>query len=301
MMQAYLWRLICVCCLLGGISLPSQAKIIISAEHDSPAVRSFAHELIQALPKHVINYMPRAQLEAKQQFSADTQLILLGPALLKWRLQFTQSTPATLIMQVSRVQAYQQLSNQRPQHLTFLWSDPPVERQLALLKAMQPDAKNIGVLYGNHSSFLTKEVEQAAQAENLTLHKYYWPDSHDARSLARLLNKTDALLGLDDLDIYNPTTIKSILLSSYARKQALIGPTAAFIKAGSLSSTYSDKEDWLHSLQALLKTPADTWPHSVYPTEYKVLINPQVARSLGIQGSRPTQLLKQIKRYRYAP
>ena len=111
----------------------------------------------------------------------------------------------------------------------------------------------------------------------------------------------DALLGLDDANIYNPTTIKSILLSSYARKQALIGPTAAFIKAGSLSSTYSDKDDWLHSLQVLLQMPSDTWPHSFYPEEFKVRVNQQVARSLRIQNMRPQKLKKQLKQARPTP
>ncbi len=300
-MLASIWRIFCLCSVLCSISLPAHALIILSAEYDSPAVRSFTQELAQALPEHSIKYVPRPQLVTQENFSADTQLILLGPKLLDWRLQLSKSSPATLIMQVSRVQAYKRLANQQPQHLTFLWNDPPVSRQIALLKAMQPDLQNIGVLYGNHSSFLLKETEQAMQAEGLTLHKYYWPDSYDARSLAFLLSQTDALLGLDDANIYNPTTIKSILLSSYARKQALIGPTAAFIKAGSLSSTYSDKDDWLHSLQVLLQMPSDTWPHSFYPEEFKVRVNQQVARSLRIQNMRPQKLKKQLKQARPTP
>lgn len=297
-MWVYVWRLAGLCCLLCCVDLRAHAQVILSAESDSPAVRNFTQELAQALPEHGIQYMPRSELESRSNFSADTQLILLGPALLDWRLELKQSSPATLIMQVSRVQAYQRLSNQQPQHLTFLWSDPPLNRQIALLKAMLPGLKNIGVLYGNHSSFLLKEVEQIMQAENLTLHKYYWPDSYDARSLADLLNKTDVLLGLDDTRIYNPSTIKSILLSSYARKQTLIGPTAAFIKAGSLSSTYSDKDDLLSTLQRVLKTPSATWPHSLYPDEFKVKVNQQVARSLGIQKTRSSTLAKQLKQPR---
>lgn len=300
-MWAYLWRLLGLCCLLLSISTSGQAQVIISAEQDSPAVRSFAQELAQRLPAFTIDYMPRAQLEAQSQFSEDTQLILLGPELLQWRLQLTHSNPYTLIMQVSRVQAYQQLKHQHPQHLTFLWSDPPIKRQIALLKAMQPDVKHVGVLYGDHSAFLMTEVEQAMQAQGLVLHKYYWPNSYDARGLGRLLNKTDALLGLDDLQIYNPTTIKSILLSSYARKQALIGPTAAFIKAGSLASTYSDKDDWLHSLQTLLNRPTQSWPREAYPDAFKILVNQQVARSLGLQNHHPSELIKVLQQPRYTP
>lgn len=300
-MQAYLWRLACLLCVLLCSSASLQAQIILSAELDSPNVRHFADALAQALPLQNVSYMPRSELQAQSQFAADTRLILLGPALLDWRLQLTHSAPATLIMQVSRVQAHQRLTNQQPQKLTFLWSDPPLERQIVLLKTILAGRKNIGVLYSNHSAFLLKEIKQAVQAQNLTLHTYYWPDSYDAGSLVRLLNKTDVLLGIDDADIYNPSSIKSILLSSYARKQALIGPTAAFIKAGSLASTYSDKDDWLRSLQKLLTTPTESWPRSFYPEEFKVMLNQQVARSLGIETHQPSDLAEQLKQPRIAP
>lgn len=295
------WLLFCAACLLCSIVLPARAQIILSAEHDSVAVRNFTETLAQALPDLDIQYVPRAQLTTQTQFSTDTQLILLGPKLLDWRLQLTEQAPATLMLQVSRVQAYQRLANQSPNQLTFLWSDPPFKRQIALLKTMLPGLKNIGVLYGNHSSFLLAEIEEALQAENLILHKYYWPDSYDARSLSRLLERTDVLLGIDDANIYNPTTIKSILLSSYARKQTLIGPTAAFIKAGSMASTYSDQNDWIQTLSRLLQTPPSTWPSSQYPSDFKVMINQQVARSLGIQKNHAAQIKKQLQERRQTP
>lgn len=295
------WLLLCIACLLCGIAVPAAAQIILSSEHDSSSVRNFTQALAQALPHLEIKYVPRTQLTTQAQFSDDTQLILLGPALLDWRLQLTESAPATLILQVSRVQAYQRLANQRPKQLTFLWSDPPFERQVALLKTMLPGLKNIGVLYGNHSSFLLPEIKQAIQSEGLTLHKYYWPDSYDARSLSLLLEETDVLLGIDDSTIYNPATIKSILLSSYARKQTLIGPTAAFIKAGSLASTYSDQDAWIKTLSHLLQTPAENWPSSQYPSTFKVLINQQVARSLGIQKNRASLVTQQLQQHRQAP
>ncbi len=295
------WLVLCKAFVLCSMTLPAYAQIILSATHDSPTVRNFTHLLAQALPELEIQYMPRAQLTAQQQFSSDTQLILLGAELLDWRLQLTGQTPATLMLQVSRVQAYQRIANQRPSQITFLWSDPPLQRQIALIKEMLPGLQNVGVLYGNHSSFLLSEIEHALHAENLTLHKYYWPDSYDARRLSNLLEKTDVLLGLDDTTIYNPSTIKSILLSSYARKQTLIGPTAAFIKAGSLASTYSDQEDWIQTLSRLLKTPPSRWPSSQYPSDFKVKINHQVARSLGIQKNSARLIQQQLQQRKDTP
>ena len=294
-MLKHAWLLLCTACLLCSTALSTHAQIILSAEFDSSTVRNFTQRLAHALPNHDIQYVPRAQLTTQTQFPEETQLILLGPTLLDWRLQLSEQAPPTLILQISRVQTQQRIAKQQPKKITFLWSDPPLERQVALLKAMLPGLKNVGVLYGKDSAFLLPEIEQTLQAENLTLHKSYWPGSYDAHSLSLLLEQTEVLLGIDDSAIYNPTTIKSILLSSYARKKTLIGPTAAFIKAGSLASTYSDQDDWIQTLSKLLQTPSSAWPSSQYASDYKVMINRQVARSLGIQNNRAKQVQQQLQ------
>ena len=73
-MWAYLRHVIGV--LLCAISLVSQAQVIISAERDSPAVRSFAQDLANTMPALTVTYMPRAQLEAQPRFAEKTRLIL---------------------------------------------------------------------------------------------------------------------------------------------------------------------------------------------------------------------------------
>ena len=77
--------------------------------------------------------------------------------------------------------------------------------------------------------------------------------------------------------------MKNLLLSSYAQQLPLVGPNAGFVRAGSLASTYSDQTDWLAVLDRLLDQPPASWPRSLYPEHFKVLGNPQVARSLGIE------------------
>lgn len=305
-MLAYLLRFAAMCSVLCSFSLSALAQVIISAERDSPAVRDFALELAQTLPTHNIIYMPRSQLEQQQHFSADTQLVLLGPQLLDWRLKLSHANPPTLIMQVSRVQANQRTQQKQAKHLTFIWSDPPIERQIALLKTMQPGIRHVGVLFSGDSVFLLPEIMQALQAADLLMYTYGWPGPawsgrNDTRGLNDLMDSTQVLLGIDDMQVYNPNTIKRILLSNYARKKGLIGPTAAFVKAGSLASSYSSKENWLKTLHDLLKTPTEQWPPSLYPDTFEVLVNQQVVRSLGIQSNTPTELNKSIQHYRLAP
>lgn len=278
-------RLLRACLLAGalGWSLAGGAsEILIAASHDSPALQRFVAALQQRRPDERVRLLPSHERTTPDALPADARLILLGADLLDWRLGHAAGPP-TLILQISRLQAQQRLGEQRPPRLTLLWSDPPPARQLQLIRRLLPQARRVGVLYSAHSVVLADELRRMTAPPGLTLEFQYWPDTGDSQPLNRLLDSSDVLLGLDDPTLYNPSSIKGILLASYGRKQALIGPTAAFIRAGSLSSTYSDQQDWLASLDALLDRAPRHWPRAAYPAHFKVLSNPQVARSLGIE------------------
>jgi len=200
---------------------------------------------------------------------------------LEWRLSETAGPPA-LAMRVSRVQAEQRLGKLRPAYLSLLWSDPPLDRQLRLTRYLLPEARRIGVLYAEHSRFLVEEARRAAKPMGLEIIAEPWPDLRDNRPLQTLLQSSDVLLGIDDLQLYNSKTAKSLLLSSYGRQMALIGPNAGFVRAGALASTLSNQDDWLAVLDRLLDQAPGKWPRALYPEHFRVVGNQQVARALGI-------------------
>jgi hypothetical protein len=274
-----------VCLVVSGLlcSLPAHAvDILLTGAEDSPGVQSFTQALSELRPTDSVRFQPLASLPAPGKLPGATRLILLDLPSLDWRLQDSQGPP-TLVLRISRLQARQRLNNLLPSHLSLLWSDPPIERQLRLTRLILPQARRVGVLYDRHSEFLLKELRLAALPLGLEIVTERWDNTSDSRPLQTLLKNSDVLLGLDDPDLYNPKTAKNLLLSSYARQMALIGPNAGFVKAGSLASTYSDQSDWLAILDTLLDQPTANWPRTLYPKHFKVLSNPQVARSLGIE------------------
>ncbi|MEO6677147.1 MAG: ABC transporter substrate-binding protein [Pseudomonas sp.] len=277
-------RLAGLCLVIGMLcSLPANAlEILLTGAEDSPGVQSFTQALSELRPTDNVRFQPLASLPAPGKLPSGTRLILLDLPSLDWRLQDSQG-PATLVLRISRLQARQRLNNLLPTHLSLLWSDPPLERQLRLIRLILPQVRRVGVLYDQHSEFLLKELRVAALPLNLEIVTEPWDNTNDSRPLQTLLKTSDVLLGLDDPDLYNPKTVKNLLLSSYARQMALIGPNAGFVKAGSLASTYSDQTDWLAILDDLLDRPPASWPRTLYPRHFKVLSNPQVARSLGIE------------------
>lgn len=275
-------RWLCWLCLALQVPSGQAAEVLLTALEDSLGIRAFTAELARQRPQDRVRFRLLAELPAPGRLPDATRLILLDSASFGWRLQESRG-PATLVLLINRVQARQRLGSYRPPRLTLLWSDPPPDRQLKLIRQILPDARRIGVLYGRNSAFLLEELRKAAQPLALEIIGQSWTDTTDNRSVQALLKQSDVILGLDDADLYNSKTAKNLLLSSYAGQRALIGPSAAFVKAGSLASTYSDQADWLAIVNDVLDQPASNWPRALYPNRFKVASNRQVARSLGIE------------------
>ncbi|OCR23746.1 ABC transporter substrate-binding protein [Pseudomonas syringae] len=271
-------------CIVTGLLLANSAcaaDVLLTATEDSPEVQAFVSDLAQRRPEDSVRFATTGRLPVPGKIPEHTRLILLDPGSLDWRLLDSQG-PATLVLRISRIEAHQRLAEKRPPNLSLLWSDPPVSRQLKLIRQLLPQARQVGVLFDSDSQFLLKETRHAAAPMGLKIVSQSWRSVADNRPLSALLNRSDVLLGLDDTELYNARTAKNLLLSSYAQQLALLGPNAGFVTAGSLASTYSDQHDWLDTLDELLDMPPASWPRAFYPPYFKVVSNPRVARSLGI-------------------
>ncbi|MEW4391141.1 ABC transporter substrate-binding protein [Pseudomonas paraeruginosa] len=275
------------------------AQLILVSASQGAALGAFRDALAQRRPQDRVELRTPAALPDGSTFASDTRLLLLGPEALAWRLRQRQAPP-TLALLLSRVDGQRLLpaANDRRGHsvegLCVLWSDPPAARQLRLARLILPGIQRIGVLYGKDSEFLLEELRREARSQGLQLFVANSSGNDDPRPLQFLLGNSDLLLGIDDKQLYNSQSIKSLLLGSYAKNRALLGPTAAFVKAGSLASSYSDQEDWLDTLDELLGQPPRRWPPSLYPGHFKVLGNRQVARSLGIDLASDAELGRRL-------
>ncbi|QRY76924.1 ABC transporter substrate-binding protein [Pseudomonas sp. PDNC002] len=278
-------------CLFAGTV---QARdILLVSNESSPALQDFAQALAQRRPQDSVRLESPDNLPPAARLDGETRLLLLGTAALNWRIASDHAPPALTLL-VSRVEARQVLGKREPADLSLLWSDPPPARQLQLALQLTPRPKRIGVLLGPTSEFLLDELARAAEKLGVELVSALQVRADDTRPLRELLGHSDLLLGLDDKQLYNAQTIKGLLLSAYAENHALIGPTAAFVKAGSLASTYSDQNDWLDTLDPLLDQAPAQWPRSLYPERFKVQSNRQVARSLGIDLPDDAQLAQRL-------
>jgi putative ABC transport system substrate-binding protein len=114
----------------------------------------------------------------------------------------------------------------------------PLETQFAWMQKLLPDVASIGVIYQpSENQKRIRAAADIARKAGLRLEAYevdapqYIPEALD--SLSR---RAEALWGLADSMTLSPSMAKNILLFSFRNNIPLIGPSAAWVKAGALYS-----------------------------------------------------------------
>ena len=106
----------------------------------------------------------------------------------------------------------------------------------------------------------------------------------DIGELLGRIGRSEALLALPDSAVYNPENVRSILLATYRRKQAVIGFSSDMVKVGALATTYSEIEDINAQVAevAAAFVASGELPAPQFPRYFHTVINEGVAHSLDI-------------------
>lgn len=172
-----------------------------------------------------------------------------------------------------------------PGQITGVLYDVPLIRQALTGKAILPQATKIALLATADSVELYEPLIDELPAYGMSARIFLVEDNEELiPTLVRALGYGDFLLAAPDSAIYNPRTIKHILLTAYRRNQIVIGPTQAYVKAGSLASSYAPFPEMVEMADEFLATffETGTFPAPSYPEDFRVEVNAQVARSLNI-------------------
>lgn len=185
---------------------------------------------------------------------------------------------------------------------TAIFIDQPFSRQLRLLRAALPMIRRIGILVGPSSAPYVTELRRAL-AHTARLDVQWVRAPGDVMpALQRTLARSDAIFALPDPLVYNPTTAKNILLTTYRHRVPVVGFSKAYVKAGAIAAVYSTPEHVGAQLAELLLELASQQglrlPPPAYPHHYDVAVNPTVANSLGIHLL-PAGELRAILRHDY--
>ncbi len=212
-----------------------------------------------------------------QQYKA---VVLVGSTVLD---QWTGSSLPTVAILVS----YKQAQQHKNILASSVYADPPLSRQVLLAIELLGERNPIGILFKNRQQLIDYNIEDVSVEtwRQMKIGLYFSDESESiAHALVPLLNNNNALVGIYDNDLYSPESIKTILISAYRQNVPLIGPSAAYLKAGALASTYSNLDDTALRLSEVLKQGFTTnkWPAADYNPYFHVGFNEQVGRSLNI-------------------
>ena len=170
--------------------------------------------------------------------------------------------------------------------MTAIYLNQPIHRQAHLVAAIMQGKRNVGILYSNATRDLD-ELRQVFKEHALRLQEQRVDQSQTLPGALQelLLGRSDILFALPDADIYNDSTIRNILLATYRRGIPLIGYSAGYVKAGALCAIFSSPTQIATQTALLIAKFNDTHmlPASQYSREFEVMVNTQVADSLGFQ------------------
>mgnify|MGYP001005544765 CR=1 FL=1 len=256
-------------------SAASSADIAFVVRERQPMAEQMAKTVAQSLliPSQLII------LEDDQtDWSSFDAIVLLGePVLDAWQVRTDRPVLAVF---VSR-----EIAQHRSNVLTSaIYVEPPLSRQIALSKILLGMDAHLGVLVSKaFAASAADEVAKLKRDEFVNI--YPLPDlSSLNRTLIDLLADNQALVGVYDSELYSPSNIKNILITAYRQNRPLIGPSSAYIKAGSLASTYSDLDDVSKRLIEILSAGLNNkqWAKQDYNPYFQVRYNEQVGRSLNL-------------------
>ena len=174
------------------------------------------------------------------------------------------------------------IEKQNGHQVGAIFVDQPLDRRFEFIQDYFPTIKKIAVIT-SENSFISKSIEYNSK---LTINHYQIKNSNEIiKKINTIKDHNDAILAIEDHYIYNPRTIKSILLHSYRNKLPIYGFSKSFTKAGAIASIFSSIEDLSQETLEIIAAYHEDNGIKLYPKYakyYSTAFNKQVAQTLFI-------------------
>ena len=164
--------------------------------------------------------------------------------------------------------------------MTAIYAEPAPADQLRLVQLLYGRPVHVAAILGRDTAFLAPELRGAADV-------YEFAPGDDIYTMLNRIAQSEVLLALPDSAVYRTENIRNILLSTYRRKQAVVGFSGDMVKAGTLATTYSSIEDinlQVAEVAAQFVASGELAPPQ-FPRYFRTIVNDGVARSLDVKVS----------------
>lgn len=239
------------------------------------------------------------------QFKQQHLIIALGSQTSKTLLEANINKPILSLLIPKYFSDALEKTQANTSHWSRLLIDHPIKRHFYLISEILGDNYKTGLLLGP----ITQASEQlfmqaAADSKHSLITKHIEQTDQLSSAIKSLGKEADILLALPDPGIYNKSTTRGILLSSYRYKLPIIGFSKAYVKAGAIAAIYSKPEQI--STQAInisnrFFKEKKFDKNIYYPTDFSVSLNHKVAHSMSIKLPETSSITEQIKRSEKRP
>jgi putative tryptophan/tyrosine transport system substrate-binding protein len=178
-----------------------------------------------------------------------------------------------------------------------LLREPAMADQLALIDALLPQKRRLGVVATAESEPIVRELQRAAQGWELQVE--YAPDAKSLASVLRvLLPRSDALMVLPDLIGDNQAATLSVLRAGAGAGLPVFGTSEGLVRSGGLAAAVSTPGQLALQARALGQKlamgPASSGVLVEAATPSTVRVNPTVARGLGLRLPEERELSERV-------
>ena len=275
------WILLGLVFVVSAYGQETQSRLVYVAGSGNTALDQHVQNLLTDQLRSDITLTPISNDQIPM--IENTPVISIGPAAFSRVRQANRSIPIlAMLVKKSFIDGF---AARNPGQISGVFYDVPLLRQALTGKAILPQANTVAILATTATVELYEPLMDELPAYGMSA-RVFVVDSEDdlIPSLVRALRYGDFLLAAPDDAIYNPRTIKHILLTAYRRNKIVIGPSQAYVKAGSLASSYAPFLEMAALGANLIEQyiVAGAFPAPAYPQIYRVEVNDQVARSMNI-------------------
>ena len=293
----------------------AHAQVVLVGDATRPYSSAFVERLKLLLPDAAIRTVETYSPQRSQEVTPQPKLIIaLGAQALRETLISVRALPqgyaastATPILSLLTTQdQYAAIvhAQNKPGAVPFvsaLYGDPDPLIQLRLIQTTFRRPVSVGVWATVENAASITRLRAIAPTFDVTLAiENLVPDSgrvaiSDVARATSARADVDAWLALPDAAIFDSSSLKTILLVSYARSQPMFGFTASMVTAGAAASAWVPATMLAGDVADIYRSVAKgaNLPNAQYPSHYDVIVNESVLRSLSLPVA---QTLRHLRR-----
>lgn len=286
---------LCLLAFMSACSWAENLRVSVVLSDDSTPYQAFSASLKQNISNLVLLSEFKSLSDFNRDHSQPDLVIAIG---IKAMHSAISSNPTALLGVMIPKQGYESLLERRSKAISAIYLDQPNDRQLDFIQAALPSARNIGMLYSSGMDQTIAPWRKSIAARGMSLNAFSVSSSSDLYpELDTVLDDIDLLLVIPDSQIYNGSSIRNILLTSYRHNVPLIGISPAYVQAGALCAIFSTPEELARQTVGIITSfeISRLLPTPMFPSSFSIETNQQVARSLGLRLESPEQIRKRMK------